>query len=53
MMIKDNIEEDVIDMSTDEEVAKNENVVKEIKLRQKLCAVDFTMKREMSLKIHY
>ena len=49
MMIKDNIEEDVIDMSTDEEVAKNENVVKENKTETKVvCSGLYNEKRNES-----
>ena len=33
MMRKDNIEEDDIDMNTDEEVAEKENVLNKMKLR--------------------
>ena len=49
MMIKDNIEEDDIDMSTDEEVAKNENVVKENKTETKVvCSGLYNEKRNES-----
>ena len=50
MMRKDNIEEDDTDMSIDEQVAEKENAVKENETKTKVvCAVEFTMKKEMSL----